>query len=193
MGLCFIGKRKFSRFISQYIPDNIGYVKSIETNEIIGEHYGLHRYTIGQRISPINSHRYKPSKPLYIAKKDPIENIIYAVRNSNSTFRIFSFILLKAAGTNHSALFTKSFNTETPHWINNMPLFLKETKQYQCDFRFQHKHRPLSVLVSLANNNTLHVSLPIPIRSICPGQVKERNIIFIFICFDRFILVCSFL
>ncbi|CAF0729186.1 unnamed protein product [Rotaria sp. Silwood1] len=152
MGLCFVGKRKFSRFISQFIPDNIGYIKLIETNEIIGEHYGLHCYTIGQRITSINK-EYKSSKPLFIAKKDPIENIIYA-----------------APGTNHPALFTNSFHTDIPHWIDEMPLLLKETGKYQCDFRFQHKHRPLSVVISLSNNNTLHVSLPIPIRSICPGQ-----------------------
>lgn len=78
MGLCFIGKRKFSRFISQYIPNNIGYIKSIETNEILGEHYGLHCYTVGQRITPMNRH-YKSSKPLFIAKKDLIDNIIYVV------------------------------------------------------------------------------------------------------------------
>ena len=55
------------------------HIKLIETNEIIGEHYGLHRYTVGQRITPINRH-YKSSEPLFIAKKDPIENIIYAVK-----------------------------------------------------------------------------------------------------------------
>ncbi|CAF1466786.1 unnamed protein product [Adineta ricciae] len=152
MGLCFIGKRKFSRFISQYIPDKIGMIKSIETNETIGEHNGLHRYTIGQRITPINK-RISSSKPWYIAKKDPRENVIYA-----------------APGTNHPALFTKSFQTELPHWIHNIPSVLKQTGVYQCDFRFQHKHRPLPVVISLADNCTLHVSLPIPIRSICPGQ-----------------------
>ena len=56
-----------------------------------------------------------------------------------------------------------------------MPLILKQTSQYQCDFRFQHKHRPLPVIISLSNNNTLHVSLPIPVRSICPGQVKKEK------------------
>jgi tRNA U34 2-thiouridine synthase MnmA/TrmU len=91
MGLCFIGKRKFSRFISQYIPNNIGYIKLIETNEIIGEHYGLHRYTIGQRITPINK-TYKSSKPLFIAKKDSIENIIYAVNKQN--FQYYLLIIL---------------------------------------------------------------------------------------------------
>ena len=86
MGLCFIGKRKFSPFISQYLPDQVGLVKSIETDEIIGEHRGLHHYTLGQRISPINRQpRFRPSKPLFIAKKDQIENIIYVVQ-----IRIFS-------------------------------------------------------------------------------------------------------
>ena len=79
-GLCFIGKRKFSRFISQYIPDNVGLIKSIETDEIIGEHRGLHLYTLGQRISPLNSPTRSSSEPFYIAKKDQIENIIYVVR-----------------------------------------------------------------------------------------------------------------
>lgn len=82
MGLCFIGKRKFSRFISQYIPNQIGLVKSIETNEILGEHYGLHRYTVGQRIVPITE-KYRSSKPLFIAKKDLKENLIYAVRRKD--------------------------------------------------------------------------------------------------------------
>lgn len=54
-----------------------------------------------------------------------------------------------------------------------MPSFLQATGQYQCDFRFQHKHRPLPVVITLSKNNTLHVSLPIPIRSICPGQVHS--------------------
>lgn len=81
MGLCFIGKRKFSRFISQYLPDQVGLVKSIETNETLGEHRGLHYYTLGQRITPIaGKHRYKSTKPFFIAKKDQINNIIYVVR-----------------------------------------------------------------------------------------------------------------
>lgn len=79
MGLCFIGKRKFSRFISQYIPDRLGPIKLVETGETIGEHYGLHRYTVGQRISPIDK-QYRSSRPLFIAKKDDAENVIYAVR-----------------------------------------------------------------------------------------------------------------
>ena len=80
MGLCFIGKRKFSKFISQYLPDQVGLIKSIETGEIIGEHLGMHYHTLGQRIVPINQRLKRSSpKPWYIAKKDQLQNIIYAV------------------------------------------------------------------------------------------------------------------
>jgi tRNA U34 2-thiouridine synthase MnmA/TrmU len=83
MGLCFIGKRKFSRFISQYIPDHIGLVKSIVTNDTIGEHRGVHCYTLGQRITPMNPIRvYQSTKALFIAKKDHVENIIYTVKHT---------------------------------------------------------------------------------------------------------------
>lgn len=88
-GLCFIGKRKFSRFISQYIPDNVGVVKSIETDEIIGEHRGLHLYTLGQRISPLNSQTRSSSEPFYIASKDHIGNIIYVVRSISLGSTVF--------------------------------------------------------------------------------------------------------
>lgn len=97
MGLCFIGKRKFSRFIAQYIPDQIGLIKSIETQEVLGEHLGLHRYTLGQRITPINKNsKYRSTKQLFIAKKDPIENIIYVVRNLILVILVlFSFVIFK--------------------------------------------------------------------------------------------------
>jgi len=106
MGLCFIGKRKFSKFISQYIPNNIGYIKLIETNEIIGEHYGLHRYTIGQRITPINTN-YKSSKPLFIAKKDRIENIIYAVNKKLSILLINHSIFITGIWYKSSSIIYK--------------------------------------------------------------------------------------
>lgn len=47
-GICFIGKIKINEFLEQYIPDKPGKIVSID-GKILGEHRGLHRYTIGQR------------------------------------------------------------------------------------------------------------------------------------------------
>ena len=48
MGICFIGKKQFSSFISEFIDKKPGRICT-ENGECIGEHNGLHLYTIGQR------------------------------------------------------------------------------------------------------------------------------------------------
>ena len=48
-GICFIGERNFSKFLSNYLPNQTGDIVNIETNEVIGKHVGLMYYTIGQR------------------------------------------------------------------------------------------------------------------------------------------------
>lgn len=48
VGICFIGKRKFSDFISGFIPDREGDILDTKGN-FVGKHTGLHKHTIGQR------------------------------------------------------------------------------------------------------------------------------------------------
>jgi tRNA-specific 2-thiouridylase len=47
-GICFLGKVRINDFLAQYIPNRPGPILNLQ-NQIIGEHLGLHRYTIGQR------------------------------------------------------------------------------------------------------------------------------------------------
>lgn len=47
-GICFIGKRNFKEFISQYITQEKGPIFSTE-GKLLGEHQGAIYYTIGQR------------------------------------------------------------------------------------------------------------------------------------------------
>lgn len=47
-GICFIGEVKINDFLEKFIPDNPGPIKNLK-GEILGEHRGLHRYTLGQR------------------------------------------------------------------------------------------------------------------------------------------------
>jgi tRNA-uridine 2-sulfurtransferase len=47
-GICFIGKRKFTDFLQQFLPVNPGEMIS-DTGKIMGKHIGLAYYTIGQR------------------------------------------------------------------------------------------------------------------------------------------------
>lgn len=47
-GICFIGEVKMNDFLEQFIPDNPGPILSMD-GHLLGQHRGLHRYTIGQR------------------------------------------------------------------------------------------------------------------------------------------------
>lgn len=47
-GICFIGQIKMSDFLSTYLPDEPGKIVS-QSGEVLGEHRGLHFYTLGQR------------------------------------------------------------------------------------------------------------------------------------------------
>jgi tRNA-uridine 2-sulfurtransferase len=47
-GICFLGQVKMSDFLSHYLPDKPGEIVDTE-GRVMGDHRGLHFYTIGQR------------------------------------------------------------------------------------------------------------------------------------------------
>ena len=48
-GICFIGEVKMADFLSAYVPEHPGPIVRATDGKILGEHRGLHYYTIGQR------------------------------------------------------------------------------------------------------------------------------------------------
>jgi tRNA-specific 2-thiouridylase len=48
-GICFIGEVKMQDFLRQYVPDRPGAIVRATDERVLGEHRGLHYYTIGQR------------------------------------------------------------------------------------------------------------------------------------------------
>ena len=47
-GICFIGNVKMSEFLRHYVPDHPGEIVDL-AGTVLGEHRGLHLYTLGQR------------------------------------------------------------------------------------------------------------------------------------------------
>lgn len=47
-GICFIGNIRMADFLRQYIPESPGEIRNRE-GKLLGQHHGLHFYTIGQR------------------------------------------------------------------------------------------------------------------------------------------------
>lgn len=90
MGLCFVGKVRLKDFLEQKVkakPGKIVLVPSktaknyaLETNNlaVIGQHIGLHNYTIGQRQG-INVGG--PGGPYFVLRKDLKKNILYVTND----------------------------------------------------------------------------------------------------------------
>ena len=48
VGICFVGKRKFSTFIDNYLEKEPGNFVDLDDN-LIGQYSSIHNYTIGQK------------------------------------------------------------------------------------------------------------------------------------------------
>ncbi|MFG6158024.1 tRNA 2-thiouridine(34) synthase MnmA [Halomonas sp. 1390] len=99
-GICFIGERRFSDFLKQYLPAQPGVIETPE-GEVIGEHMGLMYYTLGQRQGlGIGGLAHHPDAPWYVAAKDLTRNVLVAVQ-----------------GKHHPLLYTDSLATEAMDWV----------------------------------------------------------------------------
>jgi tRNA-uridine 2-sulfurtransferase len=100
-GICFIGERKFKKFLNEYLPAQPGDIETPEGKKI-GKHDGLMFYTLGQRQGlKIGGTKAMPESPWYVVKKDLARNILIA-----------------AQGQDHPMLYSRIVNAEKVHWIN---------------------------------------------------------------------------
>ncbi|KAI4502493.1 hypothetical protein M0802_002405 [Mischocyttarus mexicanus] len=149
MGICFVGKREFQDFISEYIENKDGDFVDLDNGKVVGKHRGIHHWTVGQgcKIPGL-------SDPYYVFQKNPQTNIITVVK-----------------GTHHPALFTDLLVTQNPHWITSEPSELTDSERiFTCDFRFQHRKKLIACNVFKTLNNHLIIQLSKPLRAITAGQ-----------------------
>jgi tRNA-specific 2-thiouridylase len=76
-GICFIGERNFTSFLSEYIPAQPGEIRTTD-EQLIGEHQGLMFHTLGQRQGlGIGGVKGFPESPWYVLHKDLDNNVLY--------------------------------------------------------------------------------------------------------------------
>ncbi len=176
MGICFIGKRSFQNFISEYIQDKPGDIVDVDDGAVLGRHKGLHHWTIGQRL-PVGMSTGSRRKGytdigVFVVDKDQASNRLIA-----------------CVDTDHPALYCENFRCVKPRWIRSRPpeeLSRVANRQLECEFRFQNvqpltncvvtlRMMPPSVGARVTNHETLDsgyltVSSAEPKRAITPGQ-----------------------
>jgi tRNA-specific 2-thiouridylase len=148
-GICFIGERKFSEFLAQYLPAQPGAIVDLD-GTVIGQHRGLMFHTQGQRQGlGIGGRHGDSGEPWYVVDKDLEHNRLIVVQ-----------------GKNHPAQFHPALRAETAHWIDVTPPDLP----LRCQAKIRYRQADQACTVRSETDSTLHVSFDSPQRAITPGQ-----------------------
>jgi tRNA-specific 2-thiouridylase len=146
-GICFIGERKFSDFLKQYLPAQPGNIET-DTGDIIGRHHGLMYHTIGQRQGlGIGGLKNYDESPWYVARKDLERNVLIVVQ-----------------GTKHPMLFSTCLIAGQAEWINGCPQM-----PLRCTAKVRYRQADQDCSVR-QHQDQLVVEFDQPQRAVTPGQ-----------------------
>lgn len=149
VGICFIGERKFKRFLERYIPNEPGTIETLE-GEVIGKHDGLMYYTIGQRAGlGIGGRKNTSAKPWYVLDK-----------------RLESRTLIVGQGHEHPYLLSKKLICYDVHWIS--PEFMANSKIFAAKTRYRQQEK--SCQIRQIDKDTYEVEFQEPQWAVTPGQ-----------------------
>jgi len=145
-GICFIGERNFTQFLSNYLPNQKGIIRDIE-GEVVGEHIGLMYYTLGQRRGLGIGGRNNGGR-WYVAEKDLINNELIVVQNSD-----------------HPALFSKALTAKKASWISGSP----PADKFRCCVKYRYRQPDKTAEITIQNDSII-VEFDQPQKAVCPGQ-----------------------
>lgn len=148
-GICFIGERAFRDFLGRYLKDAPGEIVGRD-GCVIGQHTGLHHYTVGQR------------KGLSIGgRRGALEAPWYVIAKEAATRR-----LVVSQHRDDPQLLSRLIETETFHWIRR-PDVLPET----LHARIRHRQVLQSCrVVTEGDDGHLCIHFDLAQRAAAPGQ-----------------------
>lgn len=143
-GICFIGERRFKRFLSQYLPAQPGEIRSL-TGELKGRHDGLMYYTLGQRQGlGIGG----PGAPWYVVDKDMGRNV-----------------LVVAQGEHHPALYADGLRAGDLQWTGAAPAL-----PLACTAKIRYRQDEQACTVLPFSAGQVQVRFARAQRAVTPGQ-----------------------
>ena len=147
-GICFIGERRFSDFLSRYLPARPGEIQTSD-GDVIGVHQGLMYYTLGQRHGlGIGGMADAPDRPWYVVGK-----------------RLEDNRLIVAQGHDNPLLYRDRLTARQLHWVDGRP----PDGPLRCMARCRHR-QALQHCTATITDGRLLVEFTRPQRAITPGQ-----------------------
>jgi tRNA-specific 2-thiouridylase len=148
--ICFIPGGDYKRFIDAYLeeqerelPETAGALVST-TGEVLGEHTGIHNFTVGQR------------KGLGLASPTPL----YVIQIDRGAHQV-------TVGT-EKELLRNRFQARRLNWISLDPESLNGPVRAWVKIR--HRHEPAPATLVMVSEDCMEVTFDDPQRAVTPGQ-----------------------
>ena len=146
-GICFIGEKRFHKFLQHYLPAHSGPIITVD-GQTVGEHDGLMFATIGQRKGlHIGGSKDGSGEPWYVVDKD--------IKNN---------ALIIAQGHNHPALYSKGLMAQNETWLVEAPQM-----PFKCTCKIRYRQPDVNCTV-YRENNELKVLFDNKVAAVAPGQ-----------------------
>ncbi|HEX5313297.1 MAG TPA: tRNA 2-thiouridine(34) synthase MnmA [Gammaproteobacteria bacterium] len=147
-GICFIGERPFAAFLENYLPPARGRIED-EDGRAIGEHRGLHFYTLGQRTGlGVGGRRNAREAPWYVIEKNMARNA-----------------LMVAQDADHPRLLATALEADRLQWIAGEP----PSSPAAVRVRVRHRQPPVPATLDM-RGETMGLRFAQPLRAVTPGQ-----------------------
>ena len=146
-GICFIGERPFSEFLTTFLPKEKGDIVD-QNDTFIKHHDGLPFYTIGQRKGlEIGGGFSNSPEPWFVADKILESNKIVVVQGDDAL------------------LYHNSLIADDIHWVDSPPI-----ESFSCSAKIRYRQASQICKVSLNDDQTIKVNFNESQRAITPGQ-----------------------
>lgn len=147
-GICFIGERKFTDFLAQYLPAQPGVIETVN-GEVIGEHQGLMYHTLGQRKGlGIGGLKNAGDEPWYVVDKEVERNVLVVAQGD------------------HPRLYSNGLIARQLHWVDRTPI----SEPFRCTVKTRYRQTDIPCLVEPIDQDTIRVVFDTPQAAVTPGQ-----------------------
>ncbi len=148
-GICFIGERNFTAFLSEYLPAQPGEIRTT-AEQVIGQHQGLMFHTLGQRQGlGIGGVKGFPEAPWYVLHKDLNNNILYV-----------------GQGHEHPWLLSTRLEARQLAWVSGDA----PAPGSRLTAKVRYRQQDQAVCVEKIDEQAMHLKFQQPQRAVTPGQ-----------------------
>ena len=147
MGLCFVGKIRLKDFLEQKLIPMPGPIVDLARKKL-GNHEGLHNYTIGQR----QGIKIGGSGPYYVVRKELASNTLVITKDPNDP-----------------ALLTREIEIHSVNWIGE-EFGGREGQKIKLSGRYRHQGVLVPVVVQQVSGGHWKAVFSTPQNSVASGQ-----------------------